>query len=114
MTDREWHPDLVRTALPQAVLSFLEHGPRHGYQLRDELRQAGFVNVKGGTLYPMLTRLEDQAFVDHRWQHDTAGPARKIYSLTTSGRVELERSRQAWQAMTDVLHSIATQEDTAP
>ena len=106
MTDAEWPPDLVRAALPQAVLALLADSPRHGYQLLDELRQHGFTRVKGGTLYPMLTRLGEQGLVSHQWEHDTSGPARKVFTLTDQGRADLDHSAAAWQRMDHILTTI--------
>jgi DNA-binding PadR family transcriptional regulator len=41
-----------------------------------------------GTVYPILERLERERFLRSRWEDDEgrAGPRRRLYSLTTSGR----------------------------
>lgn len=100
--------ELNRAALPQAVLAVLSQGESHGYAIAEALRQHGFSRLKGGTLYPLLKRLEDQGFVEHTWLHDQAGPGRKQFALTEQGRRELERAATAWQRMSQALTQIRT------
>ncbi len=56
----------------------------HGYEL------ARLADVKSGTLYPLLIRLESQGHLEAEWQHSAEGgrPPRHAYRLTASG-VEL-------------------------
>jgi PadR family transcriptional regulator, regulatory protein PadR len=53
----------------------------HGYEL------AKLANVKSGTLYPLLIRLEAQGHLEAEWQQPTEGgrPPRHAYRLTASG-----------------------------
>jgi PadR family transcriptional regulator PadR len=106
--DIDFEQELTRAALPQAVLAVLSHGESHGYAIAEVLRQHGFTRIKGGTLYPLLKRLEDQGFVEHTWVHEQAGPGRKQFKLTGQGRNELERSAGAWQRMSQALTHIRT------
>lgn len=59
-------------------------GPRwcHGYEL---CREAG---IKSGTLYPLLIRLEAQAYLEAEWQQpaEPGRPPRHAYRLTAAGR----------------------------
>jgi PadR family transcriptional regulator PadR len=106
--------ELTRAALPQAVLAVLNHGESHGYAIAEVLRQHGFTRLKGGTLYPLLKRLEDQGLVEHAWQHDQAGPGRKQFTLTEQGRHELERTATAWHRMSQALTQIRTTRQERP
>ena len=108
MDDIDFDQELTRAALPQAVLAVLSQGESHGYAISEVLRQHGFTRIKGGTLYPLLKRLEDQGFVEHAWLHDQAGPGRKQFTLTAQGRTELERSAAAWHQMSRALTEIRT------
>jgi PadR family transcriptional regulator PadR len=108
MQDLDFDQELTRAALPQAVLGVLSQGESHGYAIAEVLRGHGFARIKGGTLYPLLKRLEDQGFVMHVWQHEQAGPGRKQFTLTDRGREELGRSTAAWQRMTQALSDIRT------
>lgn len=59
----------------------------HGYEL------AGLADVKSGTLYPLLIRLEAQGYLEAEWQQPAEGgrPPRHAYRLTASG-VQLARA----------------------
>jgi DNA-binding PadR family transcriptional regulator len=58
---------------------------RHGYDLCAEL------DLKSGSLYPILIRLCDRGMVDSRWESPGAGrPARHLYRLTAAGLREAE------------------------
>ncbi|MCU1407438.1 MAG: hypothetical protein JWQ43_3741 [Glaciihabitans sp.] len=96
MSPIDWQSELNRAALPQAVLALLSSSPLHGYAMIDVLRTHGFERIKGGTLYPLLRRLEEQGLLDHTWDHDDAGPGRKVFALTPLGVDELTRSLEAW------------------
>ena len=56
-------------------------GWSHGYEL------ARLANVKSGTLYPLLIRLEAQGYLEAEWQQPSEGgrPPRHAYRLTVSG-----------------------------
>lgn len=114
MEDLDFDQELTRAALPQAVLGVLSHGESHGYAIAEVLRRHGFARIKGGTLYPLLKRLEDQGFVMHAWQHDQAGPGRKQFRLTDRGRNELARTAAAWQRMSQALNEIRTTRQEQP
>lgn len=106
MDDIDANQELTRAALPQAVLAILSHGDNHGYAIAEILREHGFTRIKGGTLYPLLKRLEEQHLLEHTWNHDQAGPGRKQFALTKLGRNELERTERAWSRMSQALTEI--------
>ena len=108
MEDFEDYPELTRAALPQAVLAVLSHGENHGYAIAEKLRQHGFARIKGGTLYPLLKRLDEQKLTQHLWTQEHAGPLRKLFKLTPQGEAELLRAEAAWTGMTRALTSIRT------
>jgi PadR family transcriptional regulator PadR len=114
VSEIDFDQELTRAALPQAVLAVLSHGESHGYAIAEVLRQHGFTRIKGGTLYPLLKRLEDQGLVEHTWHHVQAGPGRKQFRLTEQGRQELERSATAWHQMSQALTKIQTTRQEQP
>lgn len=97
---REWPSDWMRAILGPLTLRALEHGPSYGYAIIADLEANGLGVVKGGTLYPLLTRYESAGFVAVEWRPGEAGPGRKYFSLTDLGRRELERMRDEWTRFT--------------
>lgn len=64
----------------------------HGYEL------ARLADVKSGTLYPLLIRLEAQGYLEAEWHQPSEGgrPPRHAYRLTASG-VQLARANPPGQ-----------------
>lgn len=54
--------------LELCVLGILRQGPTYGYAIAQRLDEAGVWQVKGGTLYPLLNRLEGEEHVFSAWQ----------------------------------------------
>ena len=81
-----------------ALLSMLESGPKHGYELMKELetKSGGIYKASAGAIYPALQQLEDEGFVTSEVQD-----GKKTYRLTDAGRHELERNdetvREIWR-----------------
>ncbi len=94
---RDWPSDWVRAALSLVALRALETGPSYGYAILDQLAAAGMAQVKEGTLYQLLTRLEEANLVAVEWERSTDGPPRKYLTLTAAGRAALERQRHDWK-----------------
>ncbi len=96
MSSEGLRSEIVRAGLPLVALALLVDAPGHGYALIERLRDEGFERIQGGTLYPLLRRLEERGFVTHEWRHDEAGPGRKDFFITAAGREELARARAEW------------------
>lgn len=80
-----------------ALLSLLDEGAAHGYELMKELetRSGGMYKASAGTIYPTLQQLEDEGLVTVRAEN-----GKKVYSLTDAGRDLLEEEadtvRRIW------------------
>ncbi len=76
-----------------AVLLLLRAGPTHGYDLLERLpavfpRAAEPPDV--GSFYRLMRGLEAEGVVHSSWDTGGSGPARRIYTLTDTGREELD------------------------
>lgn len=103
--------DALRGHLATLVLSVLERGEAHGYEVLRRIEDAGSgaLELKEGTLYPALYRLEQAGLVAARWESGNEtrrGPRRRIYQLTTKGKAELGRSRESWRNFVTVIDRI--------
>ncbi|MDR2372721.1 MAG: PadR family transcriptional regulator [Bifidobacteriaceae bacterium] len=93
----EWPTEWLRAALELAVLGAAAHGTTYGYELASRLAANGIGQIKGGTLYPLLGRLEREGLLDARWGPGDGGPGRKYYNLTPAGRDRLAALAEAWR-----------------
>jgi len=98
----EWPSDWLRATLGLFVLRALEAGPSYGYAIIGDLEQHGLGTIKGGTLYPLLTRYEAAGLVVTEWRPGEAGPGRKYFALTKHGRTDLERLRLEWARFAEI------------
>lgn len=89
--------------LPLAVLRILADGETYGYDVAAKLAQAGFGDIKGGTLYPLLGRLETDALVTTQWKPGESGPGRKYYKLSPEGRAHLRENTAHWEHFSQVV-----------
>ncbi len=89
--------DLVRGSLDLMVLSSLADGPKYGYLIQKQIREAsaGRVRILAGSLYPILHRLETDKTIRSRWDR-TSGRDRKWYELTAVGRRRLHSEADQW------------------
>jgi DNA-binding PadR family transcriptional regulator len=91
---RFFGPGEVRLAL----LSMLESGPKHGYELMKELetKSGGVYKASAGAIYPALQQLEDEGLVT-----SDQSVGKRVYQLTDAGRAELQREaetvKRIWQ-----------------
>ncbi len=89
--------------LELGVLAVISRKETYGYEITRSLAEAGFGAVKGGTLYPILGRLEDSGLVATQWRTGDSGPGRKYYTLTDAGRSELAMRSAAWHSFANNL-----------
>lgn len=97
----DWPSDWLRASLGLCVLRVVADGPTYGYAITVRLAEAGLGQVKGGTLYPLLSRYEAAGLVVTEWTPGDGGPGRKYYRLTDAGRAALETESARWTRFTD-------------
>ncbi|WP_081844621.1 PadR family transcriptional regulator [Cellulomonas sp. URHE0023] len=107
-----WPTEWLRGVLDVCVLAVLDEGPTYGYAISARLTELGLGAIKGGTLYPLLSRLEQADLVSTEWRPGVGGPGRKYFALTTTGHDELRRLRPAWAAFTHVTAQIVGDHST--
>ncbi len=91
----------MRGVLSLCVLRVVADGPTYGYAIAARLAEAGLGTVKGGTLYPILTRLEAEGLVSSAWEAGDGGPGRKFFTLTPAGAGSLQERTAQWQVFTE-------------
>lgn len=117
MTD-SFDRELVRGSLDLMVLSVLADGPSYGYLIQKEVikASAGMIDLKAGTLYPLLHRLEADGWVKGKLE-DSVGRKRKWYRLTAAGRRQLRSRANQWLEYATCIRrllNVALGEDVSP
>ena len=91
------------------ILAALEDGQHHGYEIAREIgrRSGGLLTFHVASLYPLLYKLEDRAWIAGRWVEKTGQRRRRYYRLTAEGRRVLARQRGRWEAFVAALTKAA-------
>ena len=100
--------ELARGTTELAVLSVLNAGKRYGYALLKVLQEAGpgVLDVKEGTLYPLLHRLEDAGWITGEWQAEGRTRPRKYYAITEEGAERFDLLRGEWTALMEGMQEL--------
>lgn len=87
---------LLKGVLEGCILSIISQKEIYGYELVQALRQAGFENIIGGTVYPLLQKLEKQGYLIGTIKPSPDGPDRKYFRLSAAGEEYLARFEAQW------------------
>ena len=102
----------LRGHLETLVLAILEKGEAHGFEILRRLKDesSGALNLKEGSLYPALYRLEEMGCIIGNWEGESEerarGPRRRIYTLTPKGEKDLAQRREEWRQFTTTIGRI--------
>ena len=100
--------NVKRGSAELAVLSLLERGAMHGYEIAKRVEQetGGVLKFDVASLYPLLYRMEKQGWVVASWQESDAGRRRRCYKLTREGRKQLVPLRLQWKSFFEALNRL--------
>ena len=93
--------ELSRGTMELAVLALISARKRYGYDLLSSLSSAsdGSIEIKEGTLYPALHRMEDAGYISASWEAEGRASPRKYYSITKDGQTRLQALRTEWKRL---------------
>lgn len=97
---------LRRGTLEYCVLALLAEQDRYGFELVRTLGGMDGMVVSEGTVYPLLSRMRREGFVDTEWRESKTGPPRKYYSLSKEGRAALDSFRAEWTRFRDAVDNV--------
>ena len=99
--------DLLQGTLDLLVLKSLALGPLHGLGVSRRIEQITkeAFNVKPGSLFPALHRMEEAGWLQSSWGESENNRRAKYYRLTAAGRRQLETETQDWQRISVAITS---------
>lgn len=100
--------DLVQGTLDLLILRTISLEPKHGWAIAKRIQQVSqeALQVQQGSLYPALHRLEQQAWIRAEWRATETGRMAKFYSLTRSGRKQLEKELANWHRLSAAINTV--------
>lgn len=96
MNDQKWMAQMRHGSLDLCILAILSRGERYGYDIVQALSGPEGLVIKGGTIYPLLNRLQAEGLVNAEWRPSPQGPRRKYYTLAPAGERALAEMRAQW------------------
>ena len=104
--------ELPQGTLDPLILKTVALEPQHGWAISERLHQisSAALQIRQGSLYPALHRLERRGWIKARWGTSDNNRRAKYYELTRKGRAQLDAEANAWRklsaAITRVLETV--------
>ena len=103
-----WSREIRKGAIQLCLLAQLRQRRMYGFEIIRVLRERsnGFFDLKEGTLYPALHRLERRGLIEAETVMQKGRPPRKYYQLTPAGERALAEAEAEWSSMTAAMGEI--------
>ena len=100
--------DLPQGTLDLLILRTLALEPQHGWGISERIRQISgdILQIRQGSLYPALHRLERRGWIQAKWGKSANNRRAKYYELTPTGRKQLEDESTSWRKLSNAVESI--------
>ena len=92
-----------RNWLTPVALVLLREESSYGYELMERLEEFGFEQIRAGTLYRTLRRMEQEGLCKSEWETPQGAPARRMYSITEDGESYLAAWAEACKQYQNVM-----------
>lgn len=97
--------DLIHGTLDLLILNTIALQPQHGWAIAKRIEQVSneVLQISQGALYPALHRLEQQGWIRAEWGKADTGREAKFYTLTRSGRAQLQKELAQWDRLSNAV-----------
>ncbi len=94
--------NLLQGTLDLLILRTLSLGKLHGLGISHRIEQItkGTFQVKPGSLFPALHRMEHAGWLESSWGESANNRRAKYYALTKAGRRQLKSETEEWTRIT--------------
>lgn len=83
--------------LDLCLLSLIYEEPSYGYEMVEKMKKRGLEPVGEGSIYPLLTRLQKNGYVEGYMVNVAGGTRRKYYKILPAGKERLAQGRDDWR-----------------
>ena len=109
---------LLKGTLDMCLLALIGHRSCYGYEIVQQLTLQGLTLVSEGSIYPLLSRLQQRGYIEGYLVPSTDGPKRKYYRLLPAGAKQLLEWQIEWEtfahAVEQILKGDHSDEDSRP
>jgi PadR family transcriptional regulator PadR len=103
--DHGRNAELLQGTLDMLILKVVALRPIHGYAIVQRLQQISrdALQIRQGSLYPALYRLENRGWLKAEWKTTEGGREAKYYSVTKAGRQQLTSEAAGWKRLCEAI-----------
>jgi transcriptional regulator len=100
--------ELLKGTLDLLILRTLDLRPMHGSAIAERIAQVtrGAFQIKAGSLFPALHRLEQQGWIEGDWQESAEGRRVRSYTLTRDGKRQLAAEKKTWTRTVEAMNAL--------
>jgi PadR family transcriptional regulator, regulatory protein PadR len=100
--------ELLKGTLDLLILRTLDLRPMHGSAIAERISQVtrGTFQVKAGSLFPALHRLEQEGWIAGDWQESAEGRRVRQYTITREGRRQLTVEKKNWTRIVEAMNAL--------
>jgi PadR family transcriptional regulator, regulatory protein PadR len=93
--------EILQGTLDLLILKTLALEPMHGWGIAQRIQQVSrdILQIQQGSLYPALYRLGRKKWIHAEWGASENNRRAKFYTLTKTGRQQLEKEMSDWKQM---------------
>ena len=97
--------ELLQGTLDMLILKIAALRPIHGYAIVQRIQQISkdALQIRQGSLYPALYRLENRGWLKSEWKTTDGGRDAKYYSVTKSGLRQLSAETAGWKRLCEAI-----------
>ena len=92
-----WIAQVRKGLVEMCVMGILRQGEAYGYQILRALQNVRGLSITESTVYPILSRLTREGWLEVRVAASPSGPPRRYYRLTPSGRARVAEMIKYWR-----------------
>src|SRR5882672_2059592 len=100
--------ELLQGTLDMLILKVAALRPIHGYAIVQRIQQISrdALQIRQGSLYPALYRLESRGWLKAEWKTTEGGREAKFYSLTKAGQRQFSVETAGWKRLCEAISLI--------
>jgi len=99
LDDVSHHTQLLKGLIDMCLLAVIDEQPSYGYEMVRKLEERHLEIASETSIYPVLKRLGRRGLIESYLVDSDAGPARKYYRITASGRKTLGGWVRDWRTV---------------
>ncbi|MEG2787434.1 MAG: PadR family transcriptional regulator [Romboutsia sp.] len=101
----ELNKEVLKGHIDTLIISILKEKDCYGYEIAKQVREKSEFELKEGTMYLALKRMESKNLIESYWSNEQSlGGRRKYYNLTDDGKDFLEVKKEEWRFIKKIMN----------